>query len=159
TIAAVRCFRVSDGLSASCGLGRRHYGRSCRSRLCGRSDPQQLTPSNEQIGETTCNARSMGVLRQPPVPDLGEAEHPLDHPDAMLDLGTYAGLPAVLSPLHLIDHATMAVASVGEVSGAGRMFADHSLLAAIRLISVDPRLLAVQQLAQHVRIVHISSGR
>src|SRR3954447_9134818 len=118
------------------------------------SDAQQLAPSYEQIGETTGDPRPMGVLRQPPVANLGEAGHPLDHPDAVLDLGTYPGLPAVLAPLHLVHDATMAVASVGEVSGTGSMLADRRLLAAIRLIPINPRLLAVQQLAQHIRVVH-----
>ena len=61
----------------------------------------------------------MGVLRQASVANLGEAEHPLDHPDAMLDLGTDAGLPAVFATLHLVHDATMTVASVGEIPGTG----------------------------------------
>jgi hypothetical protein len=43
-----------------------------RARAVVPSNRQQLTPSNEQIGETTCNAYSIGVLRQSPVANLGE---------------------------------------------------------------------------------------
>jgi hypothetical protein len=123
------------------------------------SGTQQLTSNNEQIGETTCDTRPMGVLRRTPVAYLGEAEHSLDHPMPMLDIGTYPGLPAALSPLHLIHHVTLTVASIDEVSCEGWMLTDHSLLAVIRQISVDPCILAVRRLAQHIRIVHIGSGR
>jgi len=53
----------------------------------------------------------------------------------------------------------MTVASVSEIPGTGSMLADHSLLAGIHLIAINPRLLAVQQLPQHVRIVHVGCGR
>ena len=152
TIAATGCFHVSDG----------REGRAVSEPGLWRivlSDRHQVTPSDEQIGETTGDPRSMGVLRQPPVANLGEAEHPLDHPDAVLDLGKYAGLPPIPATLHLIDHATMAVAFAGEIPGARRMLAHHSLLAAIRLIPINLRLLAVQQLAQYARIVHVGCGR
>jgi len=38
------------------------------------------------------------------------------------------------------------------------MLAERRPLAAIRLISINPRLLAAQQMAQHIRIVHIGSA-
>jgi hypothetical protein len=76
-------------------------------------------------------------------------------PDRVLDLGTNAGLRAVLAALQLIDNAAMAVTLVGEVLGIRRMRADHCGLPAIGLIPINPRLIAVQQLAQHGRVMHI----
>ena len=61
-----------------------------------------------------------GCSSPAPIANLGEAKHPLDHPDAVLDLGTYPGLPAgFFATLHLVHDATMAVASVGEILARG----------------------------------------
>ena len=59
---------------------------------------------DEQICKAARHPQAMGVLRQPTIADLREAEHPLDHPDAVLDLGADGGLGAVLCPLHLFDN-------------------------------------------------------
>ena len=63
---------------------------------------------DEQIGETADHPQAMGVLRQPAVAHLDQAEHPLDHADAVLDLGADGGLGAVLRPLHLVDDPALA---------------------------------------------------
>jgi hypothetical protein len=39
------------------------------------------------------------------------------------------------------------------------MLADHRDLASIRLTPIDPRLVAAQQLSQHVRVMHIRCSR
>jgi hypothetical protein len=55
--------------------------------------------------------------------------------------------------LHFIHDAAMAVALVGEVLSVWRVITDHVFLSPIGLIAVHPRLVAVQQLSQHRRVV------
>ena len=81
------------------------------------SGAQQSVPDHEQIGETAADPWAELVLRQAAIACLGEAEHPFDHADAVLDLGANTRLRAVLAPLHRIDHPAVAVAAVGEVLG------------------------------------------
>ena len=63
----------------------------------------------------------MRVLLQSAIAHLGKAEHPLDDPDRMFDLGPHFGLGAVFRPLDLIDKTAVAVAAIGEIAGLGRM--------------------------------------
>jgi hypothetical protein len=80
-------------------------------------DPQQLTPSDEQIGETTGDSRRRGVLHQPAVATLASPNNRLITP--VLRSTLVRGLGSVLATLDLVDNAAKAIASVGEVSGAG----------------------------------------
>ena len=74
---------------------------------------------DEQIRKAGRHPQAMGVLRQPAIADLGEAEHPLDDADTALDLGTDGGLGAILSPFHRIDNPAMAIAPVGKSRALG----------------------------------------
>lgn len=48
---------------------------------------RQEPPScHVQIRQATADLEPVGVLRQPPVPDFGPAEDPLDHQERMFDL-------------------------------------------------------------------------
>src|SRR6516165_6356251 len=116
-------------------------------------------PYHEQIGQSAAHPEPLRVLRQPAVARLDEPEHSFEHPERVLNLGAHPGLRAVLASLHLIDHATMTVAFVGEVLGVRRVLADHRPLSPISLIAIDPRLLPVQQLPQHLRIMHVRRRR
>src|SRR3989304_4649913 len=64
--------------------------------------PHQLMPRHEQVGERTGHEQAMRILLQSAVTDLGEAEHPLDDTDAVLDLGPHLRLGPVLRPLGLV---------------------------------------------------------
>src|SRR5437764_7808327 len=90
---------------------------------------------HKQIGQRAGHEQAMGVLLEPAIAHLGKAEHPLDDPDRMLDPGPHFGLGAVFCPLDLIDDAAVAVASIGEIPGLGRMLSDHRPLAAVSLIT------------------------
>ena len=48
---------------------------------------QQMASRHEQIGQSAGHQQTVGVLLQPAIAHLGEAEHPLDDPDRMFDLG------------------------------------------------------------------------
>src|SRR5664279_5442757 len=63
------------------------------------SRPHQVVTSHEQVGERAGHEQAMGVLVQAPIADLGEAEHPLDHADGVLDLGAHPRLRPVLRAL------------------------------------------------------------
>ena len=65
--------------------------------------------------------QAMSVLLQPAIAHLGKAEHPLDDSDGMLDPGPHFGLGAVFRPLDLIHDTAVAVASIGEIPGLGRI--------------------------------------
>jgi len=49
----------------------------------------------------------MGVLLQPAIAHLGEAEHPLDDPDRMFNPGPHRGLGTIFRPFDLVDDAAM----------------------------------------------------
>ena len=46
---------------------------------------------DEQIGQRAGDEQAVGILLQPAVAHLGEAEHPLDDADRMFDPGPYFG--------------------------------------------------------------------
>ena len=76
-----------------------------------------MTTCHEQIGQRTGYEQAMSVLLEPAITRLGEAEHPLDDPDRMLDSGPHFGLGTIFRPLDLIDDAAVPVAAIGEVLG------------------------------------------
>src|SRR3954464_14328892 len=115
-------------------------------------------PDDEQIGETAAHRQTLRVLRQPAIAHLGKAEHTLDYQKRMLDFGAHLGLRAVLAALHFIYDAAMAVAPVGEVLGVRRVIADHVFLPPIGLIAIHPRLVAVQQPAKQLCVMHVCCG-
>ena len=44
---------------------------------------QQVAARDEQIGQSAGHQQTVGVLVEPAIAHLGEAEHPLDDPDRM----------------------------------------------------------------------------
>ena len=86
---------------------------------------QQMSARREQVGQGAGDNEAMRVLFEPAVTHLGEAEHPLDDPDRMLDLGPHLRLCSVLCPLDHVHHAAIAVAAIDEVARLGSMPADH----------------------------------
>src|SRR2546430_17265514 len=86
---------------------------------------QQMSACHEQIGERAGDDEAMSVLFEPAIAQLGEAEHPLDDPDRMLDFGPHLRLGAVFRPLDRVHDAAMAVAPVDEVLRLGCVPPDH----------------------------------
>jgi hypothetical protein len=62
---------------------------------------------DEQIGQRAGHKQAMGVLLQPAIAHLGEAEHPLDDPDRMFNPGPHRGLGTIFRPFDLVDDAAM----------------------------------------------------
>ena len=75
---------------------------------------QQMAARHKQISQRAGHEQAVGVLCEPAIAHLGEAEHPLDDPDRMLDPGAYLGLGAIFGPLDLIHHTAVTIASIGE---------------------------------------------
>jgi len=84
-----------------------------------------------------------------------QAEHLLDHPDRVLKVGAHTRLDAVAGLLRLVDHCAVAVAAIGEILPVRRVFADRRALAAVGLVTPHARLIAMQKVRQHRRIVHV----
>jgi hypothetical protein len=61
--------------------------------------------THEEIGERVGDDESVGFLGEAPTADLGETEDPLDHADAVLDLGPHLRLDAALRPQGLVHDA------------------------------------------------------
>ena len=80
---------------------------------------QQVVSGHEQIGQRTGHEQSVGVLLEPSVAHLHEAEDALEDADGMLDLGPYTRLSLVLRPLGVVDDTAVTIAPVGEVLRAG----------------------------------------
>src|SRR5262252_5341352 len=104
----------------------------------------------------TGHEQAMRVLFEPAITHLGKAEHPLDNPDRMFDLGPHFGFGAVFGALDLIDNTTVTVAAIGEIPRPRRMLPDPRPLAAIRLVAPHAGFVAVQQIGQHRAVGNIS---
>jgi len=88
----------------------------------------------------------MGVLREPPVPDLGPPEDPLDHQECMLDLGPYFRFRPVPGSLFLTQRLMAIGFRLNEALRMRRVVPDHVALSTIGGIAPHPRLLTMQQL-------------
>jgi hypothetical protein len=116
---------------------------------------QQLPSDHEQIDQGTAGEQPVGILVDPPVADLGEAEHPLHHAETVFNLGTDLGFALVFGFLGLVDHALDLATTVCEIPGSGRTAADDLALAAISLIAPDPCFIPMQQVFQHRTVMSI----
>ena len=107
-----------------------------RTPLCEQSSSDQI-----QVGQRRRQLKAMQVLCQAPIPDLADAEDVLDDPEHVFDLGADPRLVAVLRFLDLVDPAVEAIATIREVLGLRRYFADDCGLPLInpgRLTLVSP---------------------
>src|SRR5690606_8648298 len=96
---------------------------------------QQPSSDHEQVGKAGGDLQAMRVLGQSSVSHLLESEHPLDHPDAVLDFRAHTGLAAVHGADALIDPTAPAIPLIGEVLGSPGHRAHDGLLAAIGLVA------------------------
>ena len=51
-----------------------------------------MAARHKQIGERAGHEQAVGVLLEPAIAHLGKAEHPLDDPDRMFDVGPHLDL-------------------------------------------------------------------
>src|SRR4051794_35351908 len=116
---------------------------------------QQTTSNHEQVRQRASHLHAVKVFRQTSISNLGESKQSFDYPEGVLNSGADLRLGPVLEPLGLIDLTVVAVALIDEVLRLRRSFANHIRLAAVRLVSVHPSLLAVQQVRQRQGIGHI----
>src|SRR4029079_12058034 len=80
------------------------------------SGPQQPTPRYKQVRQGAGHEQSVRVLVQAAVAQLGKADHPLDHANAVLDLCPHLRFGSVLRLLSLVDHPAVPIPAVGEVA-------------------------------------------
>ena len=73
----------------------------------------------------------------------------------MLDLGPYFRFRPVPGPLFLTQRPMAIGFRLDEALGIGRVVPDHVALSAIGGIAPHPRLLTMQQLRQHLAVMHI----
>src|SRR5579862_4437228 len=109
---------------------------------------QQPAPDCVEISKGSGDLQTVQVLGKPAVTDLLEPEHPLDHPDRVLDLRAHARLGAVRGFDLLIDPAAPAVTLIGKVAGSRCHRAHRLLLPAIGLVAPHPSLMPMQQVRQ-----------
>ena len=80
-----------------------------------------MSARHEQIGQRAGYQHSVGVLLQPAIAHLGEAEHRLDDADRMFNPGPHFGLGAVFRSLDLIDDSAVAVARLVKSRALGAL--------------------------------------
>src|SRR4051812_3718732 len=103
---------------------------------------------------------TVGVLRQTAIARLGEAPNALERQEWMLDLGAHGRLRAIALLLGLVKRAVPMGGLIGEVLGVGRNLLESRtlLLAPVGAVSIEPSLLAVQQVGQLLAVVHVGRG-
>src|SRR5664279_2196661 len=101
----------------------------------------------------------MCILFEPTVANPGEAEHPLEDEERMLDSGPDLRFGPVLCPFSLVDDAVLPVAAIGEIPRQRRVLDDHVTLATIGLVAPHPGLLAVQKIRQKTTVGDIGRRR
>src|ERR1035437_9548984 len=86
---------------------------------------------------------------------LAKSPQAFDHAKHMLHSRANARLAAVLCSLDLIGYTTFPCALICEVLGIGRLALNQILLAGVGRVTVDPGLVAVQQIRQRMFVMHI----
>ena len=101
----------------------------------------------------------MRVLGKPFVTDFREPEPPLHHTEGVLHFRPHARLRPVRRAFFLGEWTVSTPLVVREVQGVRGVLGDLVLLARVGRVTPDSRFPAVQQIADHHRVVHIRCGR
>src|SRR5215203_2629524 len=103
---------------------------------------------------------TVGVLRQTAIAHLGEAPNALERQEWMLDLRAHRRLPAIGLLLGIAERAVPVCGLIGEVLGLGCTLLEPRtlLLAPVGAVSIEPSLLAMQQVGQLLAVVHVGRG-
>ncbi len=116
---------------------------------------QEPSPCHIQIRQPAADLEPVGILGEPAVPNLGPPEDPLDHQERMFDFRTDPRLDAVAGALRLAQRPIAMGFGLDETFGIGSILLNDVALPAVGCIAPDPRLLPVQQLRQHLAVMHI----
>src|SRR5258708_29494049 len=127
----------------------------CRAEEAPLLRRQQPSPDKVEVSQRRRDFEAVQVLGEAAVADLLEAEHPLDHPDGVLDLSAHLRLGAVLRLFQLVDPTFAAVPAVREVLRPWSTGTDRLRLPLITLAAPHPRLAPIQQLRKPIDIAHI----
>ncbi len=122
-------------------------------------DSRQQTPARHaQIRQAARDEEPIGILRQPAVVGCGPPKEPLDHQEHMFDFGTAPRLGAIAGARCLAQGPMAMGLGLDPIGGTGGVVPGHAALPAlpaIGRIAPRPRLLATQQLGQHLTVMHI----
>src|SRR5208283_2728737 len=99
------------------------------------------------------------VLFQAAIADLGVFEDALQDAERPFNLGSYSRLGAVLAALFFVHAVFCFGAAIGHVLSLGRDLVDLLRLSLVTRVAPDHLLLTVQQVGQHVRVMHRSRRR
>ena len=100
----------------------------------------------------------MSILVQTAIPHLGESELPFDDAELVFNLGPDPGLVSVPAALVIRQRPVAATLRLGEVSGARRTIGNGCFLAGIGGIAPHPGFFAMEQVRQHLGIMHVGRG-
>src|SRR5262249_22170495 len=127
---------------------------ACSSNVT-RLSSQQIPSRQIDVGQGGSHEQAVGVLGQTAIAYLGKAKDALDDPDDMFDLGAHPRLGLVLAPLDWVNDTTLSVTAIDEVASARRARSDHLAFAAIRLVTPNPCLVAMQQHRQQCAVRNV----
>ncbi len=114
-----------------------------------------MPASRVQIRQTGADEQPVGILRQPAVPHFGPPKDPLNHQEHMFDFCADFRLRSTADALQLAQGPMAMGFRLDEALGTGGVVPDHVALPAVGGIAPPPRLLPMQQVRQHLAVMHI----
>lgn len=129
-----------------------------RSPTCPLDSRQQTPARHVQIRQVARDEESIGIFRQPAVVDCGPLKDLLDHQEHMFDFGTDFRLGAVAGWRCLAQRPMAMGFRLDEALGTASVLPDRVALPAIGRIASHASLLPMQQLRQHLTVMHIRRG-
>jgi len=124
--------------------------RPCR-RQQASSDHVQVRQGKEHIGE-------VGVLRQPPAPDLRKAEDPLRHEKNMLPAASGFREQTVRFFVFLGEFPVFRSSRLGQVQRQGCLFGDLLRLAHVGRVTENDVFFPVKKVLHHPGVVDVGGG-
>ena len=101
----------------------------------------------------------MSILVQPTVSNFRESELPFDDAELMFDLRSDTGLVSVSCPFLFSQFPVPAALGLSEVLGSWRASGNVFFLAGIGGVTPHSGFFPVEQVRQHLRIVHVGWRR
>ena len=143
---------------AESGGSPRFLGTSCRDRRTSPVRFYQEVSRPMQIGQAASHKEAMRVLRQAFVADLAKLEQLLDRQKRMLNRRTHFRFGTVLLFLSIRQRCVALCFLVGEVLRLRCFGFDPLILPPVSRITPDARLIAMQQMLDHLAIMGIGRG-
>ena len=117
--------------------------------------PQQSSSRHVQVHQSASHEQPVGVLVQAPITDLVKTKYPLEDQEWMLNPGADARLGVIFRTPSVRQCLVATAFLLGKVLRPRRMFADHFTLSGIGRVTPDAGLTAMQQVRQHLAVMHI----